>query len=115
MNIEGLSNHDFAFCLMSELLRHGVPVNDIMCLTDTNYCRDNLSCRGAILKQVDSRTAIPRSILNDGTSQARYYKDGFDYDGTFFLITNYWYGPQTNHKKDNRTPFLAWVQKKCAK
>ena len=114
MKIEQLTNHDFAFRLMNELLTHGVPISDIMCLTDATYCRNQLSCRGAILKRVDSENAIPQSVLNDGTSQARYYKDVFEYDGTFFLITNYWYGPQTNHK-DNRTPFLGWVQRKCDK
>ena len=103
-----MTNKKFAFNCMEILLDKGISVEAIMCLTDHEFCKENFNCKKPILKQVDSLYDIPQEVMNDGSSQPRFYKEAFDYNGTYFLITNYWYGSNTN-QPDNRTPFYNWV------
>ena len=103
-----IANKDFAFSCMKLLRDKKIDINKIMCLTNHEYCKEKFNCRKPILKQIDRLYNIPQAIINDYTSQPRFYKEAFDYNGTYFLITNYWYGPNTN-QPDNKTPFYNWV------
>lgn len=97
-----------AFNCMYLLLIKGIDINIIMRLTDPKFCKENFKCRKPILKQVNRLLNIPREIKYDYTNQPRFYKEVFDYNGVYFLITNYWYGPHTK-QPDNVTPFKNWV------
>lgn len=106
--VRELSNKEFAFRCMKLLSDKNIPLNIIICLTDHEFCKINFNCKKPILKLVNSQYNIPQEIINDYTNQPRFDKDTFNYNGNFFLITNYWYGPNTNHP-DNKTPFYNWV------
>lgn len=103
-----MTNKDFVFSCMKHLRDNKIDVDKIMCLTDHEFCKEKFSCRKPILKQVDCLYNIPHEVINDYTNQPRFYKEPFDYNGTYFLITNYWYGENTN-QPDNKTPFYNWV------
>ena len=104
--LEGLSNKSFAFECLRLLEGHNVPIEIIRKLTDADYCKDHFKSVKAILKEVGA--TVTTDEIYDGTSKPRFYSEVCYYQDYRFLITNYWYGPQTQ-LKDNRTPFMEWV------
>ena len=104
--LNGLSNKTFAFECLRLLEGYNVPIEVIRKLTDTDYCKEQFNSRKAILKEIG--TTASAGDIYDGTSKPRFYRESYHYQGYHFLITNYWYGPQTK-LNDNRTPFMEWV------
>jgi hypothetical protein len=109
--LENLGNKSFAFECMALLERHNVPLEVIRQLTDGAYCKEHFNSRKAILKEVGA--TVSSEEIYDRTNKPRFYSEICHYQGYHFLITNYWYGPQTQ-LKDNRTPFIEWVMLKCS-
>lgn len=103
-----ITNKDFAFNCMKLLRDRQIDMDIIMCLTEHEFCKEKFNCKKPILKQVDSLHNITQEVINDNTDKPRFYKEVFNYNGKYFLITNYWYGPNTNHP-DNKTLFYNWV------
>ena len=108
--LEKLKNKPFAFECMDLLKKNRVSMEDIWKLTDANYCKTHFNAVKPILKQIGN--VASQSEIYDNTAQPRFYGEVWQYQNHNFLITNYWYGPNTNHI-DNRTPFLIWVLAHC--
>ena len=114
-DIESYKNEDFVLKCLS-LLNDAGKLDDytVNCLTDGNWClkKEFMQREKSVLKEIPMNTTEKEfKILRlDGTSQSRFYSHTIIINNKKFMITNYWYGPTTNHK-DNRTPFLNWVKK----
>lgn len=108
-----MNNRAFAFDCINRLLQ-AEKLNDatIQILVDGAECKRLFNCvrNSAVLKEVPSNTTEEdlTALCKDGTCQPRYYREKVTVAGRTFLITNYWYGPNTR-MPDNRTPFSAWV------
>lgn len=116
--IETLKNEDFILRCFSLLKAEGkLDEHTLNCLSDGDWCMqmDFMQRAKPILKQIPLQTTEQefRILRLDGTSQSRYYSHTLLVNNKRYMITNYWYGPQTNHR-DNRTPFMNWVRQKLS-
>lgn len=108
-----MKNKDFALsCINTLLSRNLLSEKMLFCLTNLEWCQREFGTvtRVPVLKEIPSNCFGTefKLLLNDGTNQSRYYPDIICANGKKYVVTNYWYGPETR-MKDNKTPFLEWV------
>lgn len=107
MELQMLPNKKFAFSCLELLKAKHIPLHRIQDLTDREYCKIHFNTGKPILKQISGPIPGEEDIY-DQTGRQRFYRDVWTCYGNYYLVTNYWYGPNTN-VADNRTPFLNWV------
>ena len=114
-NIETMKNEYFALeCVKTLFDSNKMTESLLLILLDKDKCCDVIGghYRNSILKEVDSNISQEELTIArlDGTSSARYLKTILSWKGRSFIVTNYWYGPNTR-MDDNRTPFLNWIKR----
>lgn len=114
-NIETMKNEYFALTCMKALFESDKMSESLLyILLDKDKCCNVIGGHyfNSILKEIDSNINQEELTIArlDGTSKARYLKTILTWNGRSFIVTNYWYGPNTK-KEDNRTPFLNWIEK----
>lgn len=108
-----MQNKQFVFTCL-KLLEQAAKLDDntIAILTDPERCKELFYGVRAvpILKMIpEFATEEELKILcYDGSNKPRFYSQTFDIGNKTYIVTNYWYGPDTN-MPDNRTPFMEWV------
>lgn len=113
-NVEELKNERFALtCIKALLDSRNMSDYYLDILLDKEKCCDVIGghYRNAILKEINPSVSKEELLYLrlDGTKSARYLKTILSWKGRTFIVTNYWYGPNTK-MEDNRTPFLSWIK-----
>ena len=112
MDIRSMKNEDFAKACFERLIDYDALGDDeLRILTDPDECRDRFNHPKPILTEIPFETCDLKQLRKDSTGKMRFYAFIEHVNGRAFMVTNYWYGPNTR-LKDNRTPFYAWVMMK---
>ncbi len=112
--IETLKNEAFAIRCVELLNKYEkLDAYTLGKLTDGDWCKGMGFMRMSkpVLKKIPTNCSAEelKQQMLDGTKSNRFYSHTVRVNQSEYIITNYWYGPQTNYP-DNRTPFLNWVK-----
>lgn len=103
-----LKNKDFALrCI--KILEQERREQDIIRLTDADYCKQKFDMNYAILSEVSRFGSVDRSAYLDATGNRRYYPDILDLFGRRYILCNDWYYNNKTNTRDTRTDFVNWV------
>lgn len=106
-NLLGLKNKEFIMECMNIISKNGSN-DDVLKLTDYNYCTQFFNMYFAILQQVPPVGLVPAD-LHSKAGKRRYYPDIISLFDQRYIVCNDWYYKNKINKRDTRSPFVQWV------
>lgn len=103
-----LKNKDFAFKMITLLIRKNQPQN-LQLLTDPNFCKTKFDMNYPVLQEVPQVGSVPKEMFMDSAGNRRYYPEPISAFGTRYILCNDWYYKGKSSQRDTRTNFVNWV------
>lgn len=107
-NLLALENKEFIMECINIINRNGSN-DDVLKLTDYNYCNQFFDMYFAILKQVSSVGLVPADLYRDKTGKRRYYPNIISLFDQRYIVCNDWYYKNKTNPRDTRSAFVQWV------
>lgn len=110
------SNEQFIKTCFKRIQLLDISEEDFTALTDKDVANEVIKDRNRYSYPIIIEVPAVGDITNDIThikNARRYYSDRFLYREKHYLLCNDWYYPTPGKKntKDNRTPFIKWIQR----
>jgi hypothetical protein len=106
-----LPNKEFAFeCLNILIESNKLKDQHLETLLDKDKISRTMHCNYTfpILREVSKDTYVSDEYRYEN-GYARYYPDVIFINNRAFIVSNDWYCKGKSNKRDNRTPFVRWI------